>query len=179
MNKDEMREKIARAISEVIGSSERRRARGETIGPATEAHIAGAYATADRVLAALGLTEEWRRELFNAGYSYGIESEASPEEYDAAWKLYMQSGRIPQPPALGGIVEEIDGLLIELDATKEAAEAIPGLGAAKEVQDAEGNLAAALVNAWPTLRANLKQEDGALREALDRLDGTDTPEGET
>lgn len=36
-----------------------------------------------------------QREAFNAGYSYGIEAEASPEEYDVAWKLYQQSGRVP------------------------------------------------------------------------------------
>lgn len=33
------------------------------------------------------------RECFNAGYSYGIEDEASPEEYDAAWNMYLESGR--------------------------------------------------------------------------------------
>jgi len=62
-------------------------------------HFAGSACDAgdlaDAILAALSATpvERWRREAFNAGYSYGIESEASPEEYDFAWSMYLQSGR--------------------------------------------------------------------------------------
>jgi hypothetical protein len=37
--------------------------------------------------------QDLAKEVFNAGYSYGLESEASPEEYDCAWDLYQKSGR--------------------------------------------------------------------------------------
>ena len=51
---------------------------------------------ADEILALIQKEQAGtQREAFNAGYSYGIEAEASPEEYDAAWQLYQQSGRTP------------------------------------------------------------------------------------
>jgi len=53
MMTDTNRETIARAITSVIAGAEEKRARGELVGPATEAHIADAYATADRIIAAL------------------------------------------------------------------------------------------------------------------------------
>ena len=44
-------------------------------------------------------TNDQIREAFNAGYSYGLEDEGSPEEYDCAWQLYQQSGRTGKPDA--------------------------------------------------------------------------------
>jgi hypothetical protein len=81
---------------------------------------------------------------------------------------------LPQPPALDGIVEEIDGLFekatdgpwvklkgdpLSVDAHQEIFS--PKCTGATSIQTLQANasLIVTLVNAWPTLRANLEQEE--------------------
>jgi len=78
----DVRERVARAITDVIRLAEKKVARGGKIGPATEAHIAKAYKTADRILAALSATPAqsgWRPEV----KAFADLMEAKLREHDA------------------------------------------------------------------------------------------------
>lgn len=57
-----------------------------------EGRLAKMTREAEELGYARGLADA-QREYFNAGYSYGLEIDASPEEYDCAWICYQQSGR--------------------------------------------------------------------------------------
>lgn len=98
-SKTEAREIVARAITTVIDGAEKKKARGETVGPATLAHIEDAYATAQRVVDAL-----------YAGYDLNSQRERIVEileKHDLGWNFDAVDEIIAAiTPAPTGAVEQ-------------------------------------------------------------------------
>lgn len=60
----------------------------------------------DTILALIEIAEAadgLERAAFNAGYCYGVENDASPEELDCAWELYCRDRREQVRTALEGV----------------------------------------------------------------------------
>ena len=79
----------------------------------------------------------------------GVEMHEDESPLDAV--VRAKAALKAQAPTLPVPVKEIEEAMLELDAVREAAEAIPGHGAKQEVRDAEAEALKAFETHWPAL----------------------------